>query len=77
MSSDPNCIFCKIIEGKIPSKKVYEAVRYRRDPFRVSEVMADTKLSRQHTLLQLRWLQKQGLVRQVGKKIPLTFATVE
>ena len=21
---DPNCIFCKIIEGKIPSKKVYE-----------------------------------------------------
>lgn len=24
MSSDPNCIFCKIIEGKIPSKKVYE-----------------------------------------------------
>lgn len=24
MSTDPNCIFCKIIEGKIPSKKVYE-----------------------------------------------------
>ncbi len=24
MSHDPNCIFCKIIEGKIPSKKVYE-----------------------------------------------------
>ncbi|PZQ76244.1 MAG: histidine triad nucleotide-binding protein, partial [Variovorax paradoxus] len=24
MASDPNCIFCKIIEGKIPSKKVYE-----------------------------------------------------
>ena len=24
MSSDPNCIFCKIIEGKIPSRKVYE-----------------------------------------------------
>ncbi len=23
---DPNCIFCKIIEGKIPSKKVYEDV---------------------------------------------------
>jgi histidine triad (HIT) family protein len=23
-SSDPNCIFCKIVEGKIPSKKVYE-----------------------------------------------------
>ena len=22
--SDPNCIFCKIVEGKIPSKKVYE-----------------------------------------------------
>ena len=22
--SDPNCIFCKIAEGKIPSKKVYE-----------------------------------------------------
>jgi histidine triad (HIT) family protein len=21
---DPNCIFCKIIEGKIPSKKLYE-----------------------------------------------------
>ena len=21
---DPNCIFCKIIEGQIPSKKVYE-----------------------------------------------------
>ncbi|HVZ44628.1 MAG TPA: histidine triad nucleotide-binding protein [Ramlibacter sp.] len=21
---DPNCIFCKIVEGKIPSKKVYE-----------------------------------------------------
>lgn len=21
---DPNCIFCKIISGKIPSKKVYE-----------------------------------------------------
>jgi len=21
---DPDCIFCKIIEGKIPSKKVYE-----------------------------------------------------
>jgi histidine triad (HIT) family protein len=24
MSSDPTCIFCKIIEGKIPSRKVYE-----------------------------------------------------
>ena len=24
MSSDSDCIFCKIIEGKIPSKKVYE-----------------------------------------------------
>jgi histidine triad (HIT) family protein len=24
MSSDPNCIFCKIIEGEIPSFKVYE-----------------------------------------------------
>ena len=22
--TDPNCIFCKIAEGKIPSKKVYE-----------------------------------------------------
>jgi len=21
---DPNCIFCKIIAGQIPSKKVYE-----------------------------------------------------
>jgi len=21
---DPNCIFCKIVEGKIPSKKVFE-----------------------------------------------------
>lgn len=21
---DPNCIFCKIIEGKIPSRKLYE-----------------------------------------------------
>ena len=24
MSSDPSCIFCKIIAGKIPSRKVYE-----------------------------------------------------
>ena len=24
MHHDPNCIFCKIVEGKIPSKKVYE-----------------------------------------------------
>ena len=24
MSSDPDCLFCKIIEGRIPSKKVYE-----------------------------------------------------
>ena len=24
MSHDPNCIFCKIVEGRIPSKKVYE-----------------------------------------------------
>ena len=24
MSHDPNCLFCKIIEGKIPSKKVFE-----------------------------------------------------
>ena len=24
MSTDPNCIFCKIAEGKIPSSKVYE-----------------------------------------------------
>jgi histidine triad (HIT) family protein len=24
MSHDPNCIFCKIVEGKIPSRKVYE-----------------------------------------------------
>jgi histidine triad (HIT) family protein len=22
--TDPNCLFCKIIDGKIPSKKVYE-----------------------------------------------------
>lgn len=22
--TDPNCLFCKIIEGKIPSRKVYE-----------------------------------------------------
>jgi histidine triad (HIT) family protein len=22
--ADPNCIFCKIVEGKIPSRKVYE-----------------------------------------------------
>ncbi|HSW06654.1 histidine triad nucleotide-binding protein [Aquabacterium sp.] len=24
MSHDPNCIFCKIVAGAIPSKKVYE-----------------------------------------------------
>jgi len=24
MSADPNCIFCKIVEGKIPAKKVHE-----------------------------------------------------
>ena len=24
MKHDPDCIFCKIIDGKIPSKKVYE-----------------------------------------------------
>jgi histidine triad (HIT) family protein len=24
MSADPNCIFCKIVAGQIPSKKVYE-----------------------------------------------------
>lgn len=24
MASDPNCIFCKIVEGSIPSAKVYE-----------------------------------------------------
>ena len=24
MSHDPNCIFCKIVDGKIPSRKVYE-----------------------------------------------------
>ena len=24
MSSDPNCIFCKIVRGEIPSRKVYE-----------------------------------------------------
>ena len=24
MSADPNCIFCKIIEGSIPSRKVFE-----------------------------------------------------
>jgi histidine triad (HIT) family protein len=24
MTHDPNCIFCKIVEGKIPSKKAYE-----------------------------------------------------
>jgi len=24
LNHDPNCIFCKIIEGKIPSKKVFE-----------------------------------------------------
>jgi histidine triad (HIT) family protein len=24
MSHDPNCVFCKIVEGKIPSRKVYE-----------------------------------------------------
>lgn len=24
MSSDPNCIFCKIVAGKVPAKKVYE-----------------------------------------------------
>ena len=24
MNSDPDCIFCKIVAGKIPAKKVYE-----------------------------------------------------
>ena len=24
MAHDPDCIFCKIVEGKIPSRKVYE-----------------------------------------------------
>jgi histidine triad (HIT) family protein len=24
MKHDPNCIFCKIVEGQIPSRKVYE-----------------------------------------------------
>ncbi len=24
MAHDPNCIFCKIVDGKIPAKKVYE-----------------------------------------------------
>ena len=24
MSHDPNCIFCKLVEGKIPSRKAYE-----------------------------------------------------
>lgn len=24
MSSDPTCVFCKIVAGQIPSKKVYE-----------------------------------------------------
>jgi histidine triad (HIT) family protein len=24
MSGDPNCIFCKIVAGQIPAKKVYE-----------------------------------------------------
>ena len=24
MSHDPNCIFCKIVDGRIPSKKVHE-----------------------------------------------------
>ena len=24
MTTDPNCIFCKIVRGEIPSKKVYE-----------------------------------------------------
>lgn len=24
MSSDPHCLFCKIVEGRIPSRKVYE-----------------------------------------------------
>lgn len=24
MSSDPNCIFCRIVAGQIPAKKVYE-----------------------------------------------------
>jgi len=24
MTSDPNCIFCKIVKGEIPSKKIYE-----------------------------------------------------
>ncbi len=24
LNQDPNCLFCKIVEGKIPSRKVYE-----------------------------------------------------
>lgn len=24
MTSDPNCLFCRIIRGEIPSKKIYE-----------------------------------------------------
>lgn len=24
MTSDPNCVFCKIVAGQIPSRKVYE-----------------------------------------------------
>ncbi|GIX22878.1 MULTISPECIES: histidine triad nucleotide-binding protein [Caldimonas] len=24
MSQDPNCVFCKIVAGQLPSKKVYE-----------------------------------------------------
>ena len=24
MSHDPNCLFCKIVQGQIPARKVYE-----------------------------------------------------
>jgi hypothetical protein len=58
--TDPNCIFCKIIAGHIPSRKVYEDDElfafHDINPWRRFAISSDTP-----SFIFLRWRRRQAL----------------